>query len=201
MRKRLFDIAFSLLILTIGFPIFLLCALLIKFSSPGPVFYKCSRIGRGQIPFTCWKFRTMFPDAEAKLQRLLTTNPLLMQEWKTYFKLKHDPRITPIGKILRKTSLDEIPQFWNVLKGDMSIVGPRPLTSYELIHYLKEKAPKILSIRPGLTSLWAVRGRNQFSLTERIRLEEFYVDNRSFSLDCLLVIKTAAQMLFPRGSF
>lgn len=201
MRKRLFDILFSIFALTIGFPVFFTCALLIKLSSQGPIFYKCTRIGRQRVPFTCWKFRTMFFDAEQKLQCLLKSDPLLMQEWKTYYKLKHDPRITPIGKWLRKTSLDELPQFWNVLKGDMSVVGPRPLTEYELTHYLKEKAPKILSVRPGLTSIWAIKGRNQLSLLERIQFEEFYIDNRSFSLDCRLVLQTAAQMIFPRGSF
>jgi undecaprenyl-phosphate galactose phosphotransferase len=143
----------------------------------------------------------MHSDADRKLKLLLTANPLFMQEWKTYYKLKADPRITSIGKWLRKTSLDELPQFINVFKGDMSLVGPRPLTQDEVANYLKEKAVKVLSIRPGLTSLWIVKGRNRFTLTERIRLEEFYVDHRNFWLDLELILQTAIRMVFPKGAY
>ena len=143
----------------------------------------------------------MHSDADEKLKMLLKTNPLFMQEWKTYYKLKADPRITPIGKWLRKTSLDELPQFINVFKGDMSLVGPRPLTQDEVANYLKEKAVKILSIRPGLTSLWIVKGRNRFTLEERIQLEEFYVDHRNFWLDLGLILQTAIRMIFPKGAY
>jgi len=143
----------------------------------------------------------MHSDADLKLQALLASNPILMQEWKTYYKLKTDPRITSIGKWLRKTSLDELPQFINVFLGDMSLVGPRPLTEDEVVHYLKDKAAKILSVRPGLTSLWIVKGRNRFTLKERIRLEEFYVDHRSFWLDLRLILQTAIRMIFPKGAY
>ncbi|MBM3184116.1 MAG: sugar transferase [Chlamydiae bacterium] len=201
MVKRSFDIVFSLIILLLALPIYLFIALIVKTTSSGPVFYAHPRIGKGGKHFNCLKFRTMHFDADVRLQTLLSSNPILMQEWKTYYKLKSDPRITPIGKWLRKTSLDEIPQFINVFKGDMSLVGPRPLTQNEVIHYLREKAPKILSVRPGLTTLWIVRGRNEFTLQERVKLEEFYVDHQSFWLDLRLIGQTALKMIFPKGAY
>lgn len=201
MVKRLFDICFSLVALLFFSPLFLFCMLAVKLSSPGAVFYAHARVGRNGKSFGCFKFRTMYRDADARLQPLLASNPILMQEWKTYFKLKEDPRITWIGKFLRKTSLDELPQIWNVLVGDMSVVGPRPLTEHEITHYVKEKAETILSVRPGLTTLWITRGRNQLSLEERIALEEYYVNNRSFWLDCKLIFQTALLMIFPKGAY
>lgn len=201
MVKRVFDLIFSLGVLILGSPFFILCAIAVKLSSPGPVFYAHSRIGKDGKRFGCLKFRTMYFNADQKLQSLLASNPLLMQEWKTYYKLKADPRITPIGKWLRKTSLDELPQFINVFLGHMSLVGPRPLTEDEVVNYLKGKAPKILSIRPGLTSLWIVRGRNRYTLHERIKLEEFYVDHQSFGLDLQLILQTAIRMIFPKGAY
>ncbi len=143
----------------------------------------------------------MHNDADLKLKALLESDPTLLQEWKLYYKLKADPRITSFGKWLRKTSLDELPQFLNVLKGDMSVVGPRPLTQDEIANYLKEKAPKILSMRPGLTTLWIVEGRNKFTLKERVKLEEFYVDHQSFQLDVWLIFQTLLKMIFPKGAY
>ncbi len=201
MTKRLFDIVFSLAVLILGSPIFLICALAVKLSSRGPTFYAHVRVGRQGKYFDCLKFRTMHFDADLELKKLLASNPLLMREWKAYYKLKTDPRITPIGRWLRKTSLDELPQFINVFKGDMSLVGPRPLTQDEVVHYLKDKASKILSVRPGLTTLWIVKGRNQFTLQERIELEEFYVDHRNFFLDLRLIIQTVIRMIFPKGAY
>lgn len=201
MPKRLFDIFFTLVIMILAAPFFILCALIVKLSSQGPIFYAHKRVGCNGKSFGCWKFRTMYKDADARLKPLLASDPALMSEWNTYFKLRVDPRITPIGKFLRKTSLDELPQFWNVLKGDMSVVGPRPLTSHEVTHYLKDKASTILSIKPGLTSLWITQGRNKLSLEERVALEEYYVTNRSFWLDCRLIGKTVMLMLFPKGAY
>lgn len=201
MGKRFFDILFSSLVIVIAFPFFLICAIAVKVSSRGPIFYAHSRIGCKQKPFDCLKFRTMYIDADAKLKPLLASDPALMKEWKTFFKLKVDPRITPIGRFLRKTSLDELPQFWNVLKGEMSIVGPRPLTEHEVTHYLKEKAETILSIRPGLTSLWITKGRNELSLEERIQLEEAYVKKRSIWLDLKLIVQTIFIIFFPKGAY
>ncbi|OGN56343.1 MAG: exopolysaccharide biosynthesis protein [Chlamydiae bacterium RIFCSPHIGHO2_12_FULL_44_59] len=201
MAKRLFDIFFAALALWLVSPIFLLCIALVKLSSPGPVFYAHARIGYGGRSFGCYKFRTMHVNADAKLKLLLAHNPSLMEEWKTYFKLKVDPRITAVGKFLRKTSLDELPQLWNVLKGEMSIVGPRPLTQHEVTHYLRDKAKKILSLRPGLTTLWITQGRNDLSLEERIHLEEVYVNERSFWLDLKLIFQTVLIMIFPKGAY
>lgn len=201
MKKRIFDILFSFTVLLFAFPFFLLLALLIKCTSSGPIFYAHTRVGKDGKPFGCLKFRTMYQDADERLKPLLASDPLLMQEWKTYFKLKFDPRITKIGKFLRKTSMDELPQFLNVLKGEMSIVGPRPLTEYEVKHYLKERASQILSLRPGLTSLWIAHGRNDLSLEKRIELEERYVKEQSFWLDCKLILLTVTHVLFPRGAY
>lgn len=201
MGKRFFDLLFSFLILALAAPFFLLCALVVKLSSSGPIFYAHPRIGRDGKAFGCLKFRTMYQDADARLQPLLASNPALMQEWKTYFKLRQDPRVTPIGKFLRKTSLDELPQIWNVFRGDMSVVGPRPLTQHEVTYYLKEKAGRILSVRPGLTTLWIIKGRNRLSLEERVEWEEYYVKNRSFWLDLKLIFQTVFVMIFPRGAY
>jgi len=201
MGKRFFDIAFSVFIILIASPFFLICAIVVKLSSPGPIFYAHSRVGCRGKSFGCLKFRTMYKDADARLQPLLASDPSLMQEWRTYFKLKVDPRVTPIGKFLRKSSLDELPQIWNVFKGDMSIVGPRPLTEHEVVHYLKDKASQILSVRPGLTTLWITKGRNRLSLEERVALEAYYVENRTFWLDCKLIIQTAFLMIFPKGAY
>src|SRR3989338_10203479 len=129
--KRVFDIGFSLFVFLCGWPVFTGIALLIKLSSKGPVFYKSPRIGFQQKEIICWKFRTMRPDADSLLQKLLQENPVLQQEWQNTYKLKQDVRITKIGLFLRKTSLDELPQFWNVLMGDLSLVGPRPVSAKE----------------------------------------------------------------------
>lgn len=200
--KRVFDIVFSLLCLTIGAPVFLLIAFLIFLTSPGKVFYSHERIGRGGKPFKCYKFRTMYQDASQRLKTLLSENPHLQKEWEENFKLKQDPRITPFGAFLRKTSLDEIPQFWNVLKGDLSIVGPRPVIQDEIIKYFHVKAHKILTVRPGLTGIWQVSGRSDINSYEtRIQMDEFYVDNHSFFLDIKLIVKTIPVMILSKGAY
>ncbi len=199
--KRIFDICFSLLVFIFGWPIFLFIALLIKCTSKGPCLYGSKRVGLHQKPFTCWKFRTMDKEAEALLKLHLEESPQAMMEWKNSYKLKNDRRITAIGKWLRKSSLDELPQFWNVLKGDLSIVGPRPITDEEAKLFLEKKGEKMFSIRPGLTGLWQTSGRNNLSYKERLELEEKYIDTRSFGLDLLLIIKTVPLMIFPKGAF
>jgi exopolysaccharide production protein ExoY len=200
--KRAFDIAFSFLCLLIGAPVFLLIALLILVTSPGKVIYSHERIGRGGKPFRCYKFRTMYVDAEQRLEEILASNLDLRREWEQHYKLKKDPRITPFGSFLRKTSLDELPQFWNVLKGDLSIVGPRPVVKEEIEKYFCVKAHKILSIRPGLTGIWQVSGRSDVNCYQkRIQLDEYYVDNHSFLLDLKLIAKTIPTMLFSKGAY
>jgi undecaprenyl-phosphate galactose phosphotransferase len=200
--KRAFDIAFSFLCLIIGAPIFLLIALFIWLTSPGKVIYSHERIGRGGKPFKCYKFRTMYVDADLRLKHILASNPDLNREWELCYKLKNDPRITPIGSFLRKTSLDELPQFWNVLKGNLSVVGPRPVVKQEVEKYFCVKAYKILSIRPGLTGLWQVSGRSDINCYQtRIQLDEYYVDHHSFLLDLKLIAKTIPAMLFSKGAY
>jgi undecaprenyl-phosphate galactose phosphotransferase len=143
----------------------------------------------------------MYPDADKKLQEILQQNPKLQEEWNTYFKLKDDPRVTSIGKFLRKTSLDEFPQFWNVFRGDLSVVGPRPVTEEEIKKYFGEKASKILSVRPGLTGIWQTSGRSLITFEERVQLEESYIDKQSLGLDLVIICKTIPAMFFTKGAF
>jgi exopolysaccharide production protein ExoY len=199
--KRTFDVLFSLGAMLFFVPLGLIIALLIKLTAPGPVFYSSKRVGKDGQPILCWKFRTMIQDADKKLLELLRENPKLKQEWDIYFKLKDDPRISGIGKILRKTSLDELPQFYNVLKGDLSVVGPRPVTEEEIRKYFGPKAPKILSVRPGLTGIWQTSGRSLLTFEERIQLEESYIDRQSLTLDLRIIFKTIPAMFFTKGAF
>lgn len=198
--KRAFDIGFSLLVLTLGTPLFLLLSLFIAISSKGPIFYKHKRIGRGGRSFNCYKFRTMHQGADQKLEELLNKHPELHQEWKANFKLKKDPRITKIGTFLRKTSLDELPQFFNVLKGELSIVGPRPIIQEELETHFADVATQILSIRPGITGLWQVSGRSNTSYRRRILLDLTYLKRKSPWLDFWLILKTIPVVLFAKGA-
>lgn len=206
--KRLFDIVSTLAFVIVVSPFYLVTMLLIKCTSKGPIFYGSLRMGQNGKLFTCWKFRTMCVDAEERLQRILNQDPALKEEWKTYFKLKNDPRLTKIGKFLRKTSLDELPQMWNVLKGDLSVVGPRPIAiehpekAYDEIQsHFGNKTDKILSAKPGLTCLWATYGRNLLTFEQRILLEEQYVDTQTFLLDLSIIFKTIPILIFPKGAF
>jgi undecaprenyl-phosphate galactose phosphotransferase len=183
-------------------PIFLLIAFLIILTSPGKIIYSHERIGRGGKPFCCYKFRTMYIDADRRLKEILNSDPLLRKEWEQNYKLKNDPRITFFGAFLRKTSLDELPQFWNVLKGDLSVVGPRPVVKDEIEKFYHVKAYKILSIRPGLTGVWQVSGRSDISSYEkRVEMDEYYVDNQSFLMDLKLICKTLPAMLASKGAY
>lgn len=197
--KRLFDMAFSLGVLILLAPLYLVIALLIKFFSPGNAIFAQDRLGvRGKV-FKCYKFRTMHIDAEKHLKALLNANPLLKKEWEEKQKLKNDPRIFPFGKFLRKTSLDELPQFWNVLKGDLSVVGPRPYIIDQKAE-LGSYAYKILSIRPGITGIWQTSGRSRTTFQQRIELDASYVDKKSFWFDLYLIIKTIPSMIFTKNA-
>ena len=176
--KFIFNLFFSSIILIAGLPIFLIIALLIKFSSRGPIFFLQERIGKNKKTFNCIKFRTMHPEAEDILENLITNNEKLRKEFEETHKLKNDPRITNIGKFLRKTSLDEIPQFLNVIKMEMSIIGPRPIVKKEIQKY-GESYNKVISIKPGITGLWQVSGRNNLSYKRRVILDCLYIDNVS----------------------
>ncbi len=195
--KRSGDLAFSLAVLGLGSPLFLLLAALVRISSPGPVFYVQRRIGRGYREFGCIKFRTMRPDADRLLGKLLAQSPELKAEFNKDFKLKSDPRITPIGRFLRRSSLDELPQFLNVLKGDMSLVGPRPIVRAELSRYGR-RMDEVLAVRPGLSGLWQVSGRNNLSYSTRVKLDVSYARHRSVWLDLAIIVRTVSVILFPR---
>ena len=202
--KRCFDSVLSTLVLFLGLPLFLLIALMVKCTSTGPVFYCSMRLGRYGKPFKFWKFRSMYPDADHKLEQLLKSDLTLKREWSLYFKLKNDPRVTPIGKILRKTSLDELPQFWNVLIGDLSIVGPRPYLPSERREIEKIAGLNIdqmLSLRPGLTGIWQTSGRSFLTFEERVKLDLQYAAAHSFLSDLRLIAKTIPMLLFPKGAF
>jgi lipopolysaccharide/colanic/teichoic acid biosynthesis glycosyltransferase len=197
--KRIFDIVFSLSVLILCSPLYLLIAILIAISSPGPIFYVQERVGRNYRHFGCIKFRTMVNNADQVLESLIANCPEMRQEFEDNFKLKEDPRITWIGKILRLTSLDEFPQFWNVLMGDMSVVGPRPLVPEE-IHKYGNKMAKILTIRPGITGLWQVSGRNNIPYPQRVNMDVYYVNYRNWLLDLWVVVKTFGVIIFPRNN-
>lgn len=197
--KRTFDILFSLIVLIVFSPLYLLLMLLIAISSPGPVFYMQERVGRNYKRFNCFKFRTMVEDADTVLQQMMERSPRLRHEFQTNFKLRRDPRITWIGRFLRVTSLDEFPQFWNVLKGDMSVVGPRPLVEEELPKYGKYM-DRVLNARPGITGLWQVSGRNDIPYPRRVQIDVYYVNSRSLWMDLWIIVKTIGVVIFPKGN-
>ena len=200
--KDFFDFIFSLILIILGLPVFILITLLIKFSSRGPIFFLHKRIGKERIPFYCIKFRTMHPEAKDILENLLMKDDKLKKEFDETYKIKNDPRITSIGKFLRKTSLDELPQFINVLRGEMSIVGPRPIVKDEIIKY-EENFKKVLSVKPGITGLWQVSGRNNLTYKRRVMLDLNYVENYNLIMDLRILIRTFGVILFPldRGAY
>lgn len=194
--KRVFDVLASLMLLILFSPFFLIISILIKLTSPGPVFFKQKRIGLNGRLFSLYKFRSMFLGAEKGLDTLQERNEMRGP----VFKIKNDPRITPIGKFLRRFSLDELPQLWNVLRGDMSLVGPRPPIPGEVSLY-ERRDRRRLSMRPGLTCIWQVSGRNQISDFESwVRLDLEYIDNWSFGRDMMLLLRTIPTVLKGTGS-
>jgi Undecaprenyl-phosphate galactose phosphotransferase WbaP len=195
--KRSGDILFSLTVLTLGSPVFLALALLVKISSRGPVFYVQQRVGRDYRSFGCIKFRTMRRDADRILSRLLSESADLQEEFRNDFKLRNDPRITRLGRFLRRSSLDELPQFLNVLRGEMSLVGPRPIVRQELPRY-GDRMEEVLAVRPGLTGLWQVSGRNNLSYDERVALDLRYARHRSVWMDLSIIARTIGVILDPR---
>lgn len=199
--KRIFDIVFSLLTMVIIIPVSIIVIVLIMIESPGaaPIF-KHYRVGRGGTLFPCYKFRSMVPNAKEKLQEYLKNNPEAKIEWDKYFKLKNDPRITKIGKIIRKTSIDELPQFINVLKGEMSWVGPRPIIKDE-IHYYGKYIKDYYAVLPGITGMWQVSGRSEIGYKDRVSLDVWYVRNWSIWIDITLILKTIKIVLFRKGAY
>jgi Undecaprenyl-phosphate galactose phosphotransferase WbaP len=179
---------------------FLILAILIKLDSPGPVFYRQMRIGRFGRKFPVYKFRTMVQNADQVLQDYLDKSPELKAEWLATHKLKQDPRVTRLGGLLRKLSLDELPQLWNIIIGDMSLVGPRPIVDAEVEKYGK-CFDLYIQVRPGLTGLWQVSGRNNTTYEYRVELDEYYVRNRSLKLDLQILLKTALVVLKKDGAY
>ena len=197
--KRMFDIVFALFVLTVFSPVYLILTILVALNSPGPVFYIQQRVGKNHQPFYCIKFRTMVDNADEVLETIMQDSDLMRQEFSDSFKLKQDPRITTIGKFLRLTSLDEFPQFWNVLKGEMSVVGPRPLVPEELPKYGR-KINTVLKIKPGITGLWQVSGRNDIPYPKRVQIDVYYATSHNWLLDLWIVYKTIGVMLVPRNN-
>jgi len=197
--QRLFDISFSLLVLVLCAPLYAVLAIAVAATSEGPVFYVQQRVGKNFRPFGCIKFRTMVNNADRQLAELVNSSPQLRAEFEADYKLRRDPRVTTVGRFLRFTSLDEFPQFWNVLKGDMSVVGPRPLVPEELPRYGRAIA-KVLTVKPGITGLWQVSGRNDIPYDQRVQLDAYYAIYRTWWLDVLIAIKTIGVVLFPRQS-
>ena len=185
--KRSFDIAVILLLMLMVVPLVLVFGLLIR-RDGGPAFYSQPRVGHGGRIFRCWKLRTMGVDADRRLAEVIASNPTARAEWVTHQKLKNDPRITPIGRILRKTSLDELPQLWNVLKGDMSLVGPRPMLPDQTRLY---PGQAYYSLRPGVTGFWQISDRNETSFASRASYDTAYSRRLSFGTDMLVLLATA----------
>jgi Undecaprenyl-phosphate galactose phosphotransferase WbaP len=198
--KRFIDLTLAIIGGIILLPFLLLAALLVKVTSPGPVLYRHSRLGKNGKPFIAYKFRSMVTDSDERLQKLLESDPELKKEWNESHKLKNDPRVTPIGKILRRTSIDELPQIINILKGEMSLVGPRPITEAEVEKY-GEDFNRIFSATPGLTGLWQVSGRSDSDYTARISYDTYYLQSWSVWLDIWVIFKTFGAVARGRGAY
>ncbi|WP_157670688.1 undecaprenyl-phosphate galactose phosphotransferase WbaP [Chitinibacter sp. GC72] len=199
--KRAFDLFGASVGLLLLSPLLAYVVLRIKKEGgPGAVFFGHVRVGMNGVPFKCWKFRTMVHNSQEVLEKLLASDAQAKAEWELDFKLKNDPRITRIGAFLRKTSLDEIPQLWNVLKGEMSLVGPRPIIDAELERY-GDKVDFYLEARPGLTGLWQVSGRNDTTYAERVALDAWYVKNWNLWYDIAIVCKTIRTVVSGRGAY
>jgi lipopolysaccharide/colanic/teichoic acid biosynthesis glycosyltransferase len=196
--KRVVDILLSLTLVIISAPLFLLIAILIKIDSPGPVIFAQRRLGFGGKEINHLKFRTMTVDAERRLLELLRTDAQARWEYQKFHKLSRDPRITRMGKILRKFSMDELPQLWHVLWGDLSLVGPRAYLTSEYKE-MGAHADLILKVRPGLTGWWQVKGRHLISFQDRLQMDEYYIHNWSIGLDLRIIIRTVWVIIRGQG--
>lgn len=198
--KRLFDVGLASLLLLLTFPLFIIVAVALKVLDPGPVIHKHVRIGLWGCKFTCFKFRTMVADAENVLAALLDSDPGARAEWEHRQKLMNDPRITPFGRLLRESSLDELPQLINVLRGDMSLIGPRPIVAPEMSRY-GDRLSLYVSARPGLTGAWQIGGRSDCGYDKRVELDANYVSNWRFSTDLSILMRTMAAVIQRKGSY
>ncbi|MBV9565487.1 MAG: sugar transferase [Bradyrhizobium sp.] len=199
-QKRIVDIVLALSGIILLAPLLIICYVTTILTSPGPAIFRHRRVGFNGRHFDCFKFRTMVIDAPERLRRLLESDPGAAAEWAATRKLRHDPRVTMIGAILRKSSLDELPQLFNVLKGDMSIVGPRPVTDEELERYTTSIGAYLVC-RPGITGLWQVSGRSSTTYDKRVACDAFYARNWSMALDTKIMIVTLPSLLVSDSAF
>lgn len=198
--KGFFDVILAAALALIALPLGTLIALAIVLDSRGPVFFRQTRLGLGRRPFHLWKFRTMIVASDGAFQEYLDRNPGLAREWRLTHKLRSDPRITRVGRFLRKASLDELPQLWNVLRGDMSMVGPRPIVPEEIVKYGPAFA-LYSQVSPGLTGLWQVSGRNDIPYHRRVELDSRYIRNWTPWLDGRILLQTLGVLLRGYGAY
>ncbi len=198
--KRVLEVAIAAMLLMLALPIAAVIAIAIVLETRGPVFFGHTRIGRNQRRFRVWKFRSMVANADAALQKYLSEHPERRAEWRYSHKLKQDPRVTRVGRLLRRSSLDELPQLWNVLRGDMSLIGPRPIVEEEMAKY----GPAISlyqQVLPGLTGLWQVSGRADTSYLRRVDLDCEYIRRWSFRMDLKILWTTVRVVLYGHGAY
>lgn len=200
MFKSIFDFMMTIILIIIFSPLLLILYILVYLTTKGKPIFKHERIGKDGKPFDVYKFRTMYPNAQQILEALLESDDNIQQEWEKDFKLKADPRITKIGAFLRKTSLDELPQLINVIIGEMSLVGPRPIVADEIKKY-GEYFNYFKAVKPGITGLWQISGRNDVGYDERVQLDTWYVRNWSIEQDLIILMKTIVAVLFRKGSY
>lgn len=198
--KRPLELVLTVVGIALLFPLLAGIAILIKADSPGPVLYGHVRIGRDGRKFKCWKFRTMYTNGDAILKQHIKSDQSAYKEWVNTQKLRDDPRVTPLGKTLRGFSLDEVPQLFNVISGDMSLVGPRPIVADELRRY-GTSSRYYLRTRPGITGLWQISGRNDICYSRRVALDRYYATKSGVSLDLLILAKTIPAVIVSRGAY
>lgn len=197
--KRLIDALLSFVALMVAAPLMILIAIAVRIDSRGPVLYTQRRLGLRGSFFQALKFRTMCVDADERLQKVLDSDPIVREEFERYHKIKEDPRVTRLGRFLRKHSLDELPQLINVLKGEMALVGPRAYLPFEIAKMDRARLNELLKVTPGLTGFWQVSGRSTVSFDERIDMDMFYIHNWSPGMDFYILVNTVWMMLFSRG--
>ncbi|GGC07606.1 hypothetical protein GCM10011494_27790 [Novosphingobium endophyticum] len=194
------DVVFSLALIIFLLPVLLLLMLLVTLCDPGPSIFAHVRVGKDGRRFKCYKLRSMYRDAEERLEDILETNPVMRREWEASYKITNDPRVTPLGNFLRRSSLDELPQLFNVLNGSMTLVGPRPVVADELPRYGRH-APCYLQVKPGLTGLWQVTGRCEVTYRRRIATDRLYVRRKSLTLDFKILLATVPAVLARKGAW
>lgn len=197
--KRILDIIIASVALIFVLPLLLIVALFIRLQDGGPALYAQKRYGREGKTFRCFKLRSMVMDSDKRLQEILASDPAAREEWDRTQKLTNDPRITPLGQFIRKTSIDELPQLINVLRGEMSLVGPRPIVENEITKY-GEYYRDYCAVRPGLTGLWQVEGRSDTTYEERVQLDAKYARTHNLTGDIVIMLRTVPAVLFSRGA-